>query len=156
MEILIREASNNDIEALVRCHSRFMEHHINVDKRFKLRTGAEEKWPEQIVEAVESKDTLVLIAETDKAIVGCAYIIIKTGASDFGPEKIGYLCDVFVGSAYRRQGIAKRFLSRSIKWLKEKDIHVIEASWSVYSAEAKSTWPLLGFEPISISGQMEF
>ena len=156
MEILFREASNNDIEALVRCHSRFMEHHINVDKRFKLRSDAEEKWPEQIAEAVGNKDTLVLIAEVDKTIVGCAYIIIKSGALDFGPEKIGYLCDVFVERGYRRNGIAKRFLSLSLKWLREKGIHTIEASWSVYSAEAKSTWPLLGFEPISMSGQMKF
>ena len=105
MQILIREACNNDIKTLVQCHSQFMEHHINVDKRFTLRFGAEEQWHKQVSEAVESKDTLVLVAETKKTIVGCAYIIIKSGAMDFGPEKIGYLCDVFVEPDYRRANL---------------------------------------------------
>ena len=133
-----------------------MEHHINVDKRFTLRFGAEEQWHKQVSEAVESKDTLVLVAETKETIVGCAYIIIKSGAMDFGPEKIGYLCDVFVEPDYRRQGIARRFLTNAKSWLQEKGIHTIEASWSVHSEEAKNTWPLLGFQPISTIGQLDF
>ena len=44
MEILIREAVKTDIEMLVQCHGKFMEHHINVDKHFALRPGAEKKW----------------------------------------------------------------------------------------------------------------
>ena len=43
MEILIREAVKTDIEMLVQCHGKFMEHHINVDKHFALRPGAEKK-----------------------------------------------------------------------------------------------------------------
>lgn len=156
METIIREAVIDDIEALIRCHNRFMEHHITRDKRFTLRAGSKEKWDGQISDSVKDPDTLVLVAENKTIVVGCAYAIIKSGALDFGPEKIGYLCDVYVDPDYRREGIAKRFLTTVLNWLKERGITTIEASWSVHSTEAQKTWPSLGFIPISISGQLEF
>ena len=156
MDFVIRKAAETDIEALVRCHKDFMEHHINVDKRFTLRTAAEEKWEEQITNSMKDPNTLVLIAESDSYIAGCAYAIIKEGAMDFGPRKIGYLCDVFVEPDYRRQGITRQFLLTTQKWLQERGINTIEASWAVYCVEAQKTWRSLGFIPLSISGQMDF
>jgi GNAT superfamily N-acetyltransferase len=156
MDFVIRKAAETDIEALVRCHKSFMEHHINIDKRFALRTGAEEKWEEQITNSLKDPNTLVLVAESDSYIAGCAYTIIKEGAMDFGPRKIGYLCDVFVEPDYRRQGITRQFLLTTQKWLQERGINTIEASWAVYCVEAQKTWRALGFIPLSISGQMDF
>jgi GNAT superfamily N-acetyltransferase len=156
MTVKIREAVTGDIDPLIRCLSRFMEHHIAVDKRFTLKEGVKEKWGEQIFEWVIDPDILVLVAEDKTNIIGCAHTIIKRGALDFGPDRIGYLCDVYVDPDYRRQGIARRFLLTAQKWLKEKGINVIEASWSVYCDEAQNTWPKLGFEPMSISGQLKF
>lgn len=156
MDIIIREASDSDLEALVLCHSRFMEHHIIGDERFSLRAKASEKWSGQIAAELHNSDSLVLVAEDNSKIVGCAYILIKSGALDFGPEKIGYICDVFIEADYRRLGIARRFLSYGLNWLRTRKIFTIEASWSIHSEEAKSTWPALGFVPISVSGQMQF
>jgi ribosomal protein S18 acetylase RimI-like enzyme len=154
--IAIREATNNDIEALIRCHARFMDHHTAVDKRFSLKPGAEDKWSEQISEAVNNTDSLVLVADDKGFIAGCAYVIIKAGAPDFGHDETGYLCDVYVYPDYRRKGIARSFLTAAKKWLIEKDIHTIEANWSVYSSEAQKTWSALGFNPFSTTGQLEF
>lgn len=156
MDTVVREAVISDVEALIECHNRFMNHHITGDKRFTLRAGAKAKWGGQISDALKDPDTLVLVAENKAIVVGCAYTIIKSGALDFGPEKIGYLCDVYVDPDYRRQGIAKRFLTTTQNWLQERGITTIEASWSVHSTEAQKTWPSLGFKPLSISGQLEF
>ena len=156
MDIVVREAKEDDLEALIICHKHFMKHHIENDVRFTLRAGASDKWAEQIISEVKDSNTLVLVAQGNIKIVGCAYVIIKSGALDYGAEKIGYICDVYVDKSYRRLGIAKRFLSTAQNWLKLRGIHTIEASWSVHSEEAKKTWPALGFVPISISGQMEF
>jgi GNAT superfamily N-acetyltransferase len=156
MEIFIREALDSDIQSLVICHKKIMEHHINSDTRFTLREGVEQKWYEQISDAVNNPDNLVLVTEYNSLLIGCSYTNIKKGASDFGTQQIGYLFDVFVEPRYRRKGIAGMFLSYSKKWLLERDIHMIETSWSVHSEEALNTWPSLGFVPISISGQLEF
>lgn len=156
MDFVIRKAAEADIEALVRCHRRFMEHHMNVDKRFTLREGAELKWEAQIKNFLNDPDTLTLVAESDTFIAGCAYTIIKRGAADFGSVMIGYLCDVYVELDYRRQGIARQFLLASQKWLLERGINTIEASWSVHCVEAQNTWRALGFVPLSISGRIEF
>ena len=156
MPTAIREAAISDIEALVLCHARFMDHHIAGDRRFSLKAGAEDKWSELISEAVKNPDDLVLVADDKGLIVGCAYVIIKSGALDFGPDKIGYLCDVYVYPEYRHQGIARSFLTAAQKWLIEKDIHIIEANWSVHSAKAQKTWLSLGFLPFSTTGQLEF
>ena len=66
MTIAIREAAIRDIEALVRCHARFMDHHIAGDRRFSLKAGAEDKWSEQISEAVKNPEILVLVANDDR------------------------------------------------------------------------------------------
>lgn len=156
MDFIIRKAAESDIEALVRCHKSFMEHHINVDERFTLRSGADKKWEEQILNSLKDTDTLILVAESDSIIAGCAYTIVKKGAEDFGSEKIGYMCDIYVEPDFRRQGIARQFLETAKKWLKERDINTIELSWAVRCVEAQNTWRALGFIPLSISGQMEF
>jgi GNAT superfamily N-acetyltransferase len=156
MMIKIRKANISDVESLFRCHDYFMEHHIKRDKRFTLKTGAKEKWIDQITESVKDPCTLVLAAENQSVIVGCAYVIIRKGAIDFGPEKIGYLCDVYVGPDFRRQGIARRFLLFAQEWLRENGINTIEASWSPNSTEAAHTWSALGFIPLSVSGQLKF
>ena len=156
MDIVIREAKEDDLQELIICHKHFMDHHIANDVRFTLRVGASDKWAEQITSAIKDSNTLVLVAKDKTKIIGCTYIIIKSGALDFGPEKIGFICDVYVDKSYRRLGIAKRFLSKAQDWLKLREIYTIEASWSVHSEEAKNTWPALGFVPISISGQMQF
>ncbi len=109
MRVNVREAVKSDIEALIRCHKEFMEHHIKRDKRFALKEGAAERWTDQIIEAVNNPDTFVLAAEDEGTIVGCAYTIIKSGAVDFGPEKIEYLCDVYVfliTAAWGSQGVS--------------------------------------------------
>lgn len=155
MDVVIREAKDDDLQALIECHSFFMEHHIANDIRFTLRVGASDKWEDQIISAIKDPDTYVLVAQQKSKVIGCAYVIIKLGASDFGSEKIGYICDVYVEKNYRRMGIAKRFLSKAINWLKQREIDTIEASWSVHSEEAKKTWPSLGFVPISINGQLK-
>lgn len=156
MEYEIKEAVSGDLEALILCHSRFMQHHISIDRRFALKSGAEDKWGKQISEAIGHPDTLVLVAKKGSAVVGCAYTIIKSGSADFGPDKIGYLCDVYVEPEHRRKGVARRFLSAAKTWLQGKGIHIIEASWSVKSTEAVNTWPSLGFKPLSVSGQLGF
>lgn len=156
METTIREAVAGDLDTLIRFHTLFMEHHSAGDDRFALRSGVKETWHERISAAVDDPETLVLVAAAGTGIIGCAYTLIKPGAMDFGPDRIGFLCDVFVEPGYRRYGIARRFLSSSISWLRMREIHTIEASWAVHSEEAQFTWPSLGFAPISISGRMEF
>lgn len=156
MDFAIRNATEADLEALVQCHKSFMDHHINVDKRFTLRPGVEENWKEQIMVSLNNPGTLILVAEVDSKIAGCAYIMIKEGAMDFGSEKIGYLCDVFVEPDCRRQGITREFLATSCKWLQERGINTVEVNWSVHCVEAQNTWRALGFIPLSISGRMDF
>ena len=156
MDFTVRKALVSDIDVLVQCHKRFMEHHINIDKRFLLRQGVEKNWKKQILDSLNDPFTLILVAEVDSIIAGCSYTIIKNGAKDFGPEKIGYLCDVFVEPDYRRQGIAHQFLSAAQKWLQENEINTIEASWSVHCVEAQNCWRSLGFIPLSTSGRLEF
>lgn len=156
MDIAIREAVPGDIDALKTFHDLFMEHHARCDDRFALRSGEPDRWRERICAAVEDAETLVLVAEESGQYVGCAYTLIKPGGPDFGPEKIGYLCDVFVVPEYRRHGLARRFLSLSQDWLRRRGIHTIEASWAVGCLEARGTWPGLGFVPMSVSGRLEF
>jgi len=156
MEISIREAVANDLDTLIRFHALFMEYHVTCDDRFSLRSGVTEKWRERISAAVDDPETLVLVAAEGTDLVGCAYTLIRPGAMDFGPDRTGYLCDVFVEPGYRRNGIAHRFLSSSQSWLRKREIHAIEASWAVGADEAQCTWPSLGFAPISVSGNMEF
>ena len=156
MEILIRSAVMGDLDDLLRRRAEFMSHHIARDARFTLRPGAEDAWPEQIRRAIDDPDSLVSAAIAGPDLVGCAYTLIRPGAMDYGSERIGYLCDVFVDPDHRRSGLARRFLEVSVDWLRERGIGTIETTWAICSQEACSTWPGLGFVPISTCGRIEF
>ncbi len=156
MDIGIREAAAGDLGDLVRLHGLFMDHHRDCDERFVLRPGVEQGWAGRISGAVEDPDSLVLVATAEGGVVGCAYTLIKSGDADFGPERIGFLCDVYVEPPLRRRGVARRFLAESRNWLYERGIRTIEAGWAVRADEAGSTWPGLGFVPLSSTGRLEF
>ena len=153
MEVTIQPAIASDLENLVIFHDLFMKHHIACDERFTLRSGAEENWESIITTALDDPETLVLIAVAGKRPVGCAFTLIKPGAMDFGDERIGYLCDVYVEPEFRRHGIARRFLESSEDWLRTIGIRTLEASWAVSCREAAGTWLELGFEPLSVTGR---
>jgi len=153
--IAIREAVTEDLQALVLMHGLFMEHHVACDERFAVRPGVRETWPGRISAAMDNPEALVLVAAAGSRIVGCAYTFLRPGALDYGPEKVGFLCSVFVDPGSRRQGIARGFLSSSEEWLREKGIRTLEVSWAVRSEEARSTWTSLGIEPVAVSGRME-
>ena len=155
MEVTIQPAIKSVLENLVIFHDLFMKHHITCDERFTLRIGARDNWKSIITTALNDPDTLILVAVAGKRPVGCAFTLIKPGAMDFGDERIGYLCDVYVEPEFRRHGIARRFLESSEDWLQTKGIRTLEACWAVSCREAAGTWPGLGFEPLSVTGRKD-
>ncbi|MBU1071627.1 GNAT family N-acetyltransferase [bacterium] len=153
MEIRIRSATEADLDTLVEFHRLFMAHHATGDARFALRPGAADGWRAEIARALADPDVLALVAEAAGEPVGCAFTLLKPGARDFGDERIGYLCDVYVVPAWRRSGVARKLLARTENWLQDRGIGTLEASWALGSREAADSWPALGFAPLSVTGR---
>ncbi len=155
MGIVIRTARPSDLGSLVRLHGLFMEHHARCDARFSPHPDFLEAWKDKITKALEDPDVLVLVAVTGERIVGCAFLLIRPGADDYGEARVGYLCDVYVERDARRNGVTRGFLQEALAWLRSRNIRTLQLSWGVNCPEAAATWPALGFEPLSVTAVLD-
>lgn len=156
MSFTVRHAVDSILDALVRFHDRFMEHHVAADEHLTVRDGARDQWPGRIAKAVADHRTLVLVADAGDRVVGCDFVLVRDGATVVAPTEVDSLCDVFVEAGSRRRGVAREFLPAAERWLEARGIHRIEARRAFSSPEARSTCLSLDFVPISTSGPKDF
>jgi ribosomal protein S18 acetylase RimI-like enzyme len=91
-------------------------------KRMRMRRKDFEKSVKKdILNDIKKRNSLYLVTEIDKRLVGyCLGSIIKTEDPFFDPEKFGYLNAMVVSSKFRKQGIARMMHNKLLQWMKAK------------------------------------
>lgn len=127
-EIVVREATSNDIESMIDLYGRMEDHvrQISLDLLFTLGSNWRELTRRYFVEFSKRDDKLVLVAQDGNDIVGFLTAMITTTLPIFVQRKYGLLNDMFVKQEYRGKGIGKKLLKTAIEWLEQNHIRRIE------------------------------
>jgi GNAT superfamily N-acetyltransferase len=114
--IHVRPARSDDRDAVGRLGSVLVtEHHDFDPQRFIApMPGLAQRYGEFLLSNAERQDTIVLVAEQDRAVIGYAYAGVE--GNDYmalrGPA--GLLYDLVVDPRHRRQGIGTKLLEAAI------------------------------------------
>ena len=119
----------NDISDIVLLWEELMEFHAEMNPIFKRSNKGKKVFKKNLLRQLMNKNkALLLSAVKDNKVIGYSFSYID----DFNPpyyevEKIGFFADVIVTEQYRKYGIGKRLVDRTIQWFAEKGISRLEA-----------------------------
>jgi ribosomal protein S18 acetylase RimI-like enzyme len=141
----IREATTNDLPAMVELWQEFMDFHRARDCYFTRTADGHERWGEYATKCMSKDDWLVIVAEIDESIAGYCIATILENPPVISTRQYGYIQDITVASANRRCGIATALFNHAEQWLLSRGITRIELEVSVKNEASNAFWRQLGF-----------
>ena len=145
----IRLAATEDIADLVRMQmalQRSMTHpgaqvlRLHPRSMTRLRAYYEAQIDDDLARLLVAQDCL------SEAVVGMGAGRIWVHA-DYVPARSGELIDLWVDPDHRRQGLAKRFMTRLLAFFRANDIAFLAVNYVRGNPVAERLWTRLGFEP---------
>lgn len=147
--MIIRRAKIEDSAMIVALMKQLIEEHRSLDSYYK-NFSAYQELPEYIVETINDRNKLLLVAEENNSVI--AYFI---GAIEEAPyysseKKIGVVADTCVDKRRRRSGILVKLFEEALSWFNSKKINYVELSVDARNSAAVAAWKKLGFADYKI------
>ena len=147
----IKPASKSDVAALGRLGAALMrQHHASDPRRFILTQRPEEGYGRFLVSQLEDPDSLVLVAERDKEVLGYVFAGIESTSWRDLRGPCGFIHDVYVHESVRRQGIAQDLLREAIAWAHSRGRTQVVLWSKAGNDAAQSLFAKLGFRQTMI------
>lgn len=124
----IRNAVIKDVPMIVDLWKELFLYHKKLPKSNKikihqeLKSGAEDIFAQWVRKNIRSKNSAVLVAETNKKIVGYCLIYTKLNIPVFKIGELGHISDLYIKKDYRDIGIGSKFQIEAFKWFRKKGI----------------------------------
>ncbi len=144
----VREASRDDLDSVARCIARFYRVNEEFDPLYLVVEDAEAKAKELAEKYLNDPNSIVLVAETDKGIVG-----VIRGELRHNPmlanSPLGVIVELYVHPSYRRRGIARMLVEELTRRLKARGAKAIAAEFPYLNEIAVSFYKKMGFRPLT-------
>lgn len=123
MEIKIRPAKLNDVPVLDSFQNKIGVHERPLDPAIKRRGKIRYHSLNTIKRLINSKNSIVLIAEVDGKPAGCGFGEIQKTKGNWSRYKNkGYIGMMFVEKRYRIKGIGGMIIDKLLRWFKKNKI----------------------------------
>lgn len=110
-----------------------------------LPADAFERWRDSL-EPLLGRFGFVLLAESEGELLGFLAGRVRSQPPYFGGQPAGFVSDVFVEEAHRRQGVADALLAAAAKWFEERDIRRVELQVLVGNSDAREFYRRRGWK----------
>ena len=147
--MIIRELNkSDDFSELVSLSKQFFLEYENHNGIFKIETLKDEFLKEFFVKSLDNENSNVFIAIEQDKIVAYISFNIKSRLSFFKIKKVGEISGLMVNKEYRKKGIAKQLLEKTIEWFKSKNINHYILETSSKNDGAIKFYTSLGLNPL--------
>ncbi|MBK8010575.1 MAG: GNAT family N-acetyltransferase [Deltaproteobacteria bacterium] len=142
--VSIRDVTDEDLKALLELWHELMDLHVALDERFQLAPNADQRFYGYIETARSRDDYFVRLAADGPEIVGFAVSCILPNSPVYQTRWIGYINDLCVAKAARRQGIGKRLAVDAVRWLTQSGAETVEVYVAKRNQTAVDFWHRIG------------
>ncbi|MEM2237891.1 MAG: GNAT family N-acetyltransferase [Candidatus Caldarchaeum sp.] len=118
-EIIFRKAEKRDIQSLVDLNIRLKRLNEEFDPLLRVRNDIAEKSKEYFETAMNSPNSLVVVAEDGGRVVGFIKADIRERIF-YEPRMAGNIVEFYLLPEYRRKGVGAKLLDYAVKQLREK------------------------------------
>jgi ribosomal protein S18 acetylase RimI-like enzyme len=144
--IKIAKAEERHIPDICNLWLEFSQFSQAIDPVYELHDGMIPVFEEEYLRpAMNSKNSLVLIALDIERVVGYSFSQINESSNLLKRQKFGYIQDLFITKNYRRRGIGKKMYDENLKWFHAKDIDRVELQVIAKNKAAHAFWKKQGF-----------
>jgi GNAT superfamily N-acetyltransferase len=117
-KVTIRLAERGDLDQLVQMWADLMNLTAEVNPRYRLRAGADELQHAVFLDLLKRNDSFVIVAVAGPKLIGFVNGYFAYPSKVFAQSTIGVLENLFVVEPWRRHGIGRELVNRSVAWLK--------------------------------------
>jgi len=144
--MLIRNATKQDIQFIVKLVREIVDYHQVIDKYYKAYSGYNSKEIRDYFERLmKNRDTKIIIAEENEKVIGYFMGVIEKAPQYVLPKEIGVIFDAFIEKEYRNQGVGKKIFKELLKWFKKKKVKHIELTVDARNKIGLKAWRKFGF-----------
>jgi ribosomal protein S18 acetylase RimI-like enzyme len=150
MEVVIREATEGDYEALcVIIEEVDSMHREALPRRFKAPEGPARQ-RNYIVNAVRAPDVGLFVAEMGSQLVGFVHVLVKDVPviPIFVPRRYALIDNLAVKRAHRRGGVGRALMKRAEAWARAKGATSVELNVYAFNRPAQGFYRKLGYETL--------
>jgi len=144
MTVQIRRATTRDVREILPVWGELAGFHADLDPAF----TPSPQWPREygayLRALIGRDDAMAVIARDAGQIIGYAIGRITALPPFFEHRYRGYIHDVYVRDAYRRQGIGRRMVEEILEWLRGRGVNLVELTVAANN-DAVRFWERLGF-----------
>lgn len=154
--MILREATEQDLEELVRLGYLLAKHEQKANNLLKVNAETKENSKNHYKKELKNKDAKFFVAENENKIIGYIYGYIKKSPEHMIKHKyLGHLEAIFVEKSVRSKKIGKELTNKLIGWFKSKRISLIELGVYAENKESVEVWHNLGFKNFHIKMRKE-
>ena len=143
---MIRLARADDAERIGELWLEMVAYHQKFDDRmFRASAQGAARYAENIRRRLSDRSTRTLVAEARGEIVGYALGMILDITTDmFMPVRSGFVADIYVRAAHRRQGWGRQLVERLVLWFQAQDVECFEWHLAAGNQDARKFWEAIG------------
>ena len=153
----IRDATPDDLPAVVALWKSMMSDHNALDPRIRLAEGADEGYSAYVNYHLTNDESHVRVAITEspensgasagsgQTVAAFCLLAISRNLPMFLPARYGYLSDLVVEPSLRGKGIGRALVEDGADWLKRREIDTIQLQVYAKNEAAAGFWKALGF-----------
>jgi len=155
--MVIRKATRDDRNALGRLGALLMDVHYNFDRRRFLDPGADAAagYARFLVSQLNDRDAVIFVAEVDGVVVGYCYAGIEPLSWKELRDEAGFIHDLALDPAARRQGAGRALVAAAVEWFRERQMPRVMLWTSTQNDAARELFLAAGFRPTMTEMTME-
>ena len=143
-QIIIRKARILDVPNIIPLFRGIAQYHHNFDKSYIKGSQLTDDWSQRLTKLVRKRNSVFLVAEVDKKIVGYFTADIRK-VRIFADPNIGFISNGYIDAKYRRNGIGKMMMKWLKDWFSEKGIKRVELNVDIRNDLGIKAWQKYGF-----------
>ena len=153
--VTIRDATEDDLPAVVSLWGLLAKHHEDISDNFELAWDSKRKWGAYLERKFAEISTKLVVAEEEGKLVGFMLCMLSPNTPIFKERKIGVISDVYVLEELRRKGVANKMLDVALRWFKKNKVRSVQLAVAHDNLEARAVWRTLGFEPYMLYKRLD-
>jgi len=147
MDFTVRSGNEGDTPEMLRLWREMMDFHARLEPRFcpLPPPEGERAWEKHLRENVwGDEDWCVLVAEADGELIGQIVGVVRDSVPVFEHGRYGYVTDVVVAPAARRNGVGQALFEALKAWFCERSVSHLQLQVAHNNPTSQTFWRAMG------------
>ncbi len=147
MHTVIRPATTNDLDEIMRLYQQLMGLHETLDPRLALDWDGIKAFRDHLVNVLDSDYDRILVAEAPDGAGLAGFIMGRLAQNPpvFRQPYYGYVTDTCVDERWRRQGIGRALFEALRAWFRAQGLLTMQVNVAARNPTSQAFWRAMGF-----------